>query len=306
MSRSECEEVLNRANVGRLACARDNQPYVVPINFAFDDPYLYGFTTLGQKVEWMRSNPLVCFEVDEVTNQSEWTSIVGFGRYEELPDQPDYAETRKRAYACLQKRVMWWEPAFVSPGHRHQPHSLTPIVYRIHIDILTGHRANSDDREVSKAAAADYSAVEITQSDNRAFRLTHLGTILMAAVVYFALVFGAGFLLALPRVSFAVPRLGERVSELLEAPLMLILIVLAANWIVRKFQVPSGITQRLGVGLIAFALGIAFEFTLVLKLRGLTLNEYFQRRDPVSGAVYYLTLVLFALMPILLGRRHHA
>jgi hypothetical protein len=122
-----------------------------------------------------------------------------------------------------------------------------------------------------------------------------------AAVLYFALVFGAGFLLGLIRIPFVVPHLGERTSELLEAPLMLIVIMLAANWIVTKFQLPPGFS-RLGVGAIAFVLGILFEFTLVLKLRGLTLNEYFQTRDAISGAVYYLTLILFALMPLLVKR----
>jgi hypothetical protein len=55
MSASECREALAHARVGRLACARDNQPYILPMNFAIDGEYLYlyGFTALGQKVEWM-------------------------------------------------------------------------------------------------------------------------------------------------------------------------------------------------------------------------------------------------------------
>ncbi len=148
MTRADCQDVLKRTNVGRLACAHNNQPYVVPINFAFDGSSFYGFTTLGQKVEWMRSNPLVCVEVDEVHNHNQWTSIIAFGRYEELPDKPEFERERNRAYSYLQKRAMWWEPACISQEHRDQPHSLTPIVYRIHIDYMTGHRANSDDREL--------------------------------------------------------------------------------------------------------------------------------------------------------------
>ena len=59
MAEVECRSALERANISRLGCALDNQPYVVPINVAFDGHFLYGFTTLGQKIEWMRSNPLV-------------------------------------------------------------------------------------------------------------------------------------------------------------------------------------------------------------------------------------------------------
>jgi nitroimidazol reductase NimA-like FMN-containing flavoprotein (pyridoxamine 5'-phosphate oxidase superfamily) len=60
MTEAECITILARARLGRLACAHQNQPYVVPIYFAYEQPYAYAFTTPGQKVEWMRYNPLVC------------------------------------------------------------------------------------------------------------------------------------------------------------------------------------------------------------------------------------------------------
>jgi hypothetical protein len=83
MSQQECHEFLTRLSFGRLASARDNQPYVVPIYFAFEPNRLYGFATMGQKIEWMRSNPLVCVEVDEVQSHIHWSSIVLQGRYED-------------------------------------------------------------------------------------------------------------------------------------------------------------------------------------------------------------------------------
>ena len=147
MSVNECHSALRKATIGRLGCALNNQPYVVPVNFAFDGTYLYGFTTIGQKVEWLRTNPLVCFEVDKITGQNDWMSIVLFGSYQELPDKAEYAEARIKAHAVLLKRAAWWEPAYISQQHRDQPHSLTPIFYRIHIDKITGHRATSEDSE---------------------------------------------------------------------------------------------------------------------------------------------------------------
>jgi nitroimidazol reductase NimA-like FMN-containing flavoprotein (pyridoxamine 5'-phosphate oxidase superfamily) len=152
MTVDECHRALQKASVGRLGCTRNNQPYVVPINFAFDGSYLYGFTTLGQKIEWLRSNPFVCFEIDEMTGHNEWMSIICFGRYEELPDKAEYEKARIRAYTLLQKRAMWWEPALISQEHRDQPHSLTPIFYRIHLDKVTGHRATPDKFEVTAPA----------------------------------------------------------------------------------------------------------------------------------------------------------
>jgi nitroimidazol reductase NimA-like FMN-containing flavoprotein (pyridoxamine 5'-phosphate oxidase superfamily) len=154
MTVDECSGALKKARLGRLACAQDNQPYIVPINVVLGGTYIFGFTTLGQKIEWTRLNPLVCFEVDEVVSHNEWMSIVVFGRYEELPDKPEYEKERIRAHACLQERAMWWEPAYISQEHRDQPHSLTPIFFRIHVEKMTGHRATFDRCEAVPKPAA--------------------------------------------------------------------------------------------------------------------------------------------------------
>ncbi len=128
-------------------------------------------------------------------------------------------------------------------------------------------------------------------------------TVLKAGITYFGLVFGTGFILGTIRVLLIVPQVGERLAELLEAPFMLAVMILAARWVVRKFQVPPTLAQRLPIGFLALVLIVLLEFTVVLGLRGLTIDEYFQTRDPVSGAVYYLMLGLFALMPYLVRTR---
>lgn len=147
MSEVECRQALKHAAIGRLACARDNQPYIVPIYFALDVDYAYAFTTLGQKIEWMRTNPKVCLEVDERLAHDQWQSIIVFGEYQELADQPKYEAARAKALELLQKQAMWWEPAYVGAKHRETPHAETPIVYRIRITKMTGHRATPDVNE---------------------------------------------------------------------------------------------------------------------------------------------------------------
>jgi uncharacterized membrane protein len=127
--------------------------------------------------------------------------------------------------------------------------------------------------------------------------------ILKAGVFYFALVFGAGFALGTARELWVVPRLGPRMAELSETPIMLAGTILAARWIVRYHADSATMLQRLGVGLTALALMLAAEFALVLRLRGLSLEEYLASRDPVSGTVYYVMLGVFAIMPMLVLRR---
>jgi hypothetical protein len=125
-------------------------------------------------------------------------------------------------------------------------------------------------------------------------------TILKAAAVYFALVFGTGFALGPIRILFIVPRFGVRLAELMEFPVMLVVIVLAARWLVRKFHLAA---HALLVGFLALGSMIAFEFTLVLWLRGLTLSEYFRERDPIAGVVYYVMLLVFAAMPFFMAHK---
>jgi hypothetical protein len=36
---------------------------------------LYSFATIGRKVEWMRANPLVCVEVDEIVSRQKWQTV---------------------------------------------------------------------------------------------------------------------------------------------------------------------------------------------------------------------------------------
>jgi hypothetical protein len=71
-----------------------------------------------------------------------------------------------------------------------------------------------------------------------------------AGVLYFALVFGAGFVLGTVRTLWLVPRVGTRTAELMEAPIMLVITILVARWVVRHLAVPAA-SARLGMGCIA-------------------------------------------------------
>jgi hypothetical protein len=124
-----------------------------------------------------------------------------------------------------------------------------------------------------------------------------------AGLSYFALVFGAGFVLGSLRVTLLVPRLGERMAELSEMPLMFAVIVFAARFVIRRFTVPPSIAARLGTGLLALALLLAAELLLAVPLQDRALADYVASRDPVSGSVYLAMLVLLTLMPAFIGQK---
>ena len=103
LTKTECEAVLS-GRAGRVACARHNQPYIVPIYFDFDGEYLYSFATLGQKILWMRTNPRVCIEIDDIADQFHRTTVVVFGRYQELLRTPEHDDLQLRAQELFKKR----------------------------------------------------------------------------------------------------------------------------------------------------------------------------------------------------------
>ena len=142
LNRSACAEILERTDLGRLACAHEGQPYVVPIHFSFDAARgcLYAFSTVGQKIQWMRRNPKVCVEVEDIADKNHWTTVLAFGRYEELDDSVDEA-ARNSAQELFSKRPEWWLPAAAKVGPREH-HAM--VIYRIQIDRMTGRRASRD------------------------------------------------------------------------------------------------------------------------------------------------------------------
>jgi hypothetical protein len=117
------------------------------------------------------------------------------------------------------------------------------------------------------------------------------------AVIYFALVFGAGFLLGPLRILLVVPRVGVRAAELLEAPIMLAVIIATSRWMIRRFPSPSDLRSRLTMGCLSLALMLGAELSLARALQGVSVREYLANRDPVSGTVYYALLVVFAVLP---------
>jgi len=193
MSREECLRVLAGARLATLACAHEKQPYVVPVYLAYHESSgcLYGFTTPGQKVEWMRANPLVCVEVDEIAAYDQWVSVIALGRYEELPETPGSNgarlrspersrqvgeamppwsaerrqrqrddkvcdDERERGLQALKTLPMWWQPGstvWAARAHRDSAVPFIAVYYRIRIDCVTGHEATRDAREALSYAA---------------------------------------------------------------------------------------------------------------------------------------------------------
>ena len=127
---------------------------------------------------------------------------------------------------------------------------------------------------------------------------------LKPAIVYFALVFGTGFMLGTIRVLWIVPKIGVRTAELIEMLPMFVAILLSARWINQYFADADNVSTRLKIGFLAMSFLLVAEIALGMGLQGASISEVLLNHDPISGTVYYAMLILFALMPWLLNRQH--
>jgi nitroimidazol reductase NimA-like FMN-containing flavoprotein (pyridoxamine 5'-phosphate oxidase superfamily) len=81
------EELLGGSIVGRIACnAAGDRPYLVPLAYAYDGESIYAVSGPGRKIDLMRADPRVSFEVDRVETSDTWQSVVAEGEFEEVSD----------------------------------------------------------------------------------------------------------------------------------------------------------------------------------------------------------------------------
>lgn len=141
MSTLDCTKILDRVRLGRLACSKDDQPYVIPLHFAHADNRLYAFSLLGKKIEIMRSNPRVCVIVEEPGPGREWKSVVVNGQFEEFPDRIGSKQALEHAWSLLSQHAAWWEPGALKPIDPGAGAPSKPIFFAIRIDELSGREA---------------------------------------------------------------------------------------------------------------------------------------------------------------------
>lgn len=86
LDENQIEEILNGNVIGRIGCNADGITYVVPLNYVYDGINVYAHSSEGMKIDMMRKNPAVCFQVDDIQNMVNWRSVIAWGKFEEITD----------------------------------------------------------------------------------------------------------------------------------------------------------------------------------------------------------------------------
>lgn len=132
------DALLESEVVGRIGCHAGGRTYVIPVSYVYVDGAVYGHTSEGRKIEMMRENPQVCFEVDRVTGAMHWDSVVADGTFEELE-----AEDAQHAFGLLVDRLVPLMAADAQsedglPGIVMDLASARPVVFRLQLGERTG------------------------------------------------------------------------------------------------------------------------------------------------------------------------
>ncbi|MBZ4188919.1 pyridoxamine 5'-phosphate oxidase family protein [Niabella beijingensis] len=137
LDKEQIDAVFYSQVLGHLGCHAEGVTYVIPICYAYDGTYIYGRTYEGMKINIIRKNPEVCFQVESIKNMIQWQSVIGWGKFEELKND----DVRNNAILVLQSRISavvdssqlktspYWP--FAAPGTKG-------IVFRVHLIEKTG------------------------------------------------------------------------------------------------------------------------------------------------------------------------
>lgn len=136
----EIEELINHQFIGRLGCHANDLTYIVPISYAYDGTYIYGHTFEGMKIDMLRKNPKVCFEVENTKNLANWQTVIAWGEFEELSRGPEWNEAvqklEARALPIISSATMHLNPLW--PFYSIEKDIINGIVFRIRVTKKTG------------------------------------------------------------------------------------------------------------------------------------------------------------------------
>ena len=143
LSSSEIDDLFHKQLVGRIGCNYENEVYIIPMSYAYDGKYVYCHSYEGKKMEMMRKNPKVCFQVDEMKDMANWKSAIAWGKFEELTDKK---ERNKALKILLQRRLPIISSITTHLGEtwpfssesREELDKIPGIVFRISIKEKTG------------------------------------------------------------------------------------------------------------------------------------------------------------------------
>lgn len=138
LKEEEIENLLSAQYIGRLACYANEMSYIVPINYVYKNNTIYAHSAPGQKIEMMKINPQVCFEVDQIRDTFNWKSVICWGKFEEIVEDQ---ERQNALQGIIHKMMPLNNTPSEQPAHgtgKKDVYDSEIIVFKILLDLKSG------------------------------------------------------------------------------------------------------------------------------------------------------------------------
>lgn len=137
MNSAECDALLTRNHVGRIAFSYRDHVDIEPIHYVYADGWIYGRTTYGTKLRTLAHNRWLAFETDEISALFDWKSVVVKGALYVLEPDGAHGENYRKALELIRS---------LSPSALTQsdPAPERTVLFRIHADQITGRSSRTD------------------------------------------------------------------------------------------------------------------------------------------------------------------
>jgi hypothetical protein len=134
----EIDIVLHEEKLGRIGCHSRGLTYVVPVSYVFDGSNVYVLSAEGMKVQMMRENPRVCFEVEQIAHWTKWKTVLAWGTFVEL--EGEEAEAAKMLLRSRLTPLIEFESKLAEQEHPRLPGiaDRPTTIYRIALEERTG------------------------------------------------------------------------------------------------------------------------------------------------------------------------
>ena len=141
LTKEECESVMATNHVGRMAYSFRDAVDIRPIHYVFDDTWLFGRTSPGDKLITLQHHQWVAFEVDEIAGPFDWKSVVAHGTFYRL--EPSGAEPDVRLFERALGAIQSLMPDVFTPA---DPVPFRTELFGISLDTITGRSSSTKSR----------------------------------------------------------------------------------------------------------------------------------------------------------------
>jgi len=117
LDKKQAGQFLQTHHIGRIGCCNDNKPYVVPVNYVYENDIIYCHSAEGMKIRLMHNNPNICFQVDDISDMLNWQSVIAWGKFEEIIELGEKE-------SALQKLIDSIAP-YLKGSDSHSSHGIT-------------------------------------------------------------------------------------------------------------------------------------------------------------------------------------